>query len=413
MTDPVPPPLTIVVIGGGAAGFFGAIAAAEHNSECRVILLEKARQVLAKVRVSGGGRCNVTHACFDPAVLVRNYPRGSKALRGPFSRFQPRDTVEWFETRGVGLKTEEDGRMFPVTDSSETIINCLVSQAKKHKVQLRTECGVEAIVRTDNGFELSLADGEILRCDRLLIATGSNAKAQGWIQSLGHTIVPPVPSLFTFNIPGSPLEELSGVSVPKAEVSIVGSSLEQTGPLLITHWGFSGPAVLKLSAWGARELHAMHYKAKVRINWLPDSTADELKAQLNGMKQAHAARLVLGDSPVDLPRNLWKKLAAKAGATPELRWSMLPNKVLNSLLEVLKGDIYQIDGKSTYKEEFVTCGGVALEEINFKTMESKKCPGLHFAGEVLDIDGVTGGFNFQNAWTTSWIAGHAMAEQPN
>lgn len=398
---------TVVVIGGGAAGFFGAIACAESHPHYRVILLEKARQLLSKVRVSGGGRCNVTHSCFDPALLVKNYPRGNKELRGPFTRFQPKDTIAWFESHGVPLKTEEDGRMFPVTDSSETIIHCLLTQAKKLGVQIRTESAVESISRAERGFQIGMANGETIACDALLIATGSSSKAYGWIQSLGHTIVPPVPSLFTFNVPGSPLEELAGISVPKAELSIAGTSLKQEGPLLITHWGFSGPAALKLSAWGARELHRMGYKGVLRVNWLPDLSLDELREHIEATKSTHPAKLVLGESPVSLPKNLWKKLAAKAGATADLRWSSLSKKVFGALLEILHNDAYTIDGKSTYKEEFVTCGGVSLDEVNFKTMESKKCPGLYFAGEVLDIDGVTGGFNFQNAWTTSWIAGNS------
>lgn len=399
---------TVVVIGGGAAGFFGAIACAEQHPSYRVILLEKARQVLAKVRVSGGGRCNVTHSCFDPALLVRHYPRGNKELRGPFTRFQPRDTIDWFESRGVKLKTEEDGRMFPVTDSSETIINCLLTQAKQYAVQVRTECGVEKISRIDSGFSIELGNGEFITSDCLLIATGSNNKVFGWIQALGHTIVSPVPSLFTFNIPNSLLKEISGISVPNVHLAIEGTDLEQNGPILITHWGFSGPAVLKLSAWGARQLHEKQYKAVLKINWLPDVSVNDLKQQMMAFKEEHPGKLVVGDPPVDLPRNLWKKLATKGGIREDQRWSSFSNKLLSKLLTILQADFYSIDGKSTYKEEFVTCGGVFLDEVNFKTMESKKCPGLYFAGEVLDIDGVTGGFNFQNAWTTSWIAGHSM-----
>lgn len=400
----------IIVIGGGAAGFFGAIACAQRNPANHVILLEKARQVLAKVRVSGGGRCNVTHACFDPAILVRSYPRGGKALRGPFAQFQPRDTIDWFESRGVKLKVESDGRMFPVTDSSETIIKCLVNQAKSSGVQLMTECGVEDIKKTEKQFSVLLSKGKTILCDRLLIATGSNPKVYKWLETLGHTIESPVPSLFTFNIPNSPLQELAGISVPNAHLKLSNTSLEQTGPLLITHWGFSGPAVLKLSAWGARVLHEMDYKAELIINWIPELSRDAIKEKALQFKNDHPAKSVSGEPPFELPRNLWRKLAAKAGITSDMRWSGLSNKHLLQLIETLERDIHLIDGKSTYKEEFVTCGGIKLDEVNFKTMESKICPGIFFAGEVLDIDGITGGFNFQSAWTTSWIAGNAMAE---
>lgn len=395
---------TMVIAGGGAAGFFGAIAAADAHPDAHVILLEKAKQVLAKVRISGGGRCNVTHACFDAAQLVQNYPRGSKALRGPFTRFQPRDTILWFENRGVQLKVESDGRMFPVTDSSETIIGCLLNEAKKKGVDLKTECGISLIKRMDEGFELTLTNDQTLRCDRLLIATGSNAKIYGILESLGHTIMQPVPSLFTFNVPDSPLLDLSGISLPKAHLRITKTGLEQTGPLLLTHWGFSGPAVLKLSAWGARILHDLDYHAELIVNWVPDHTQEELKKVLLEYKAANSLRQVSTDGPFDFPKNLWKALTGSI----DVRWAQLSNKQLLQMIEKLRADRYQIAGKSTYKEEFVTCGGVSLDEVDFKTMQSKKCPGLFFAGEVLDIDGVTGGFNFQNAWTTSWIAAHSL-----
>lgn len=402
-------PLTIVVIGGGAAGFFGAITAAQANPDAHVILLEKARQLLAKVRISGGGRCNVTHSCFDPALLVQNYPRGNKALRGPFTRFQPRDTIAWFAEHGVELKTESDGRMFPVTDSSETIIHCLMSQARVNGVQVRTECGVTDIQKTETGFSISLSNEKTVLCDRLLIATGSNSKTYAWLEALGHTIQPPVPSLFTFNVPSSTLVELAGISVPKVHLRIAETALEQTGPLLITHWGFSGPAVLKLSAWGARILHDRDYKATLHINWLPDMNGTALRQKLLDHKRDFPARQVASESPVELPKNLWKKLVAQTEIPGDQRWAVLSNTQLDHLLQVLQSNTYHIQGKSTYKDEFVTCGGVTLEEINFKTMESRLVPNLYFAGEVLDIDGITGGFNFQNAWTTAWLAGNAMA----
>ena len=398
-----------VVIGGGAAGFFGAIACAGAAS-CKVILLEKMRQVLAKVRISGGGRCNVTHSCFEPSQLIGNYPRGNKELRASFSRFQPRDTIAWFEARGVVLKTESDGRMFPITDSSETIISCLMKEAHQLGVELRTETAVTDCHKEDNQFILQLSDETTLTCDRLLVATGGASKVGSWLEKLGHTLVPPVPSLFTFNVPNSPLNELSGVSVPAVKVTLEGSGLSQTGPLLITHWGFSGPAILKLSAWGARYLHERQYRAQVTINWIPQLSEEQLIGHLDQFRCQHAARLVANESPVELPKNLWKAFLKLAGLPDELRWSVFSKQHQKQLVQVLQKNTFQIDGKSTNKDEFVTCGGVTLSEVDFKTMESKKCPGLYFAGEVLNIDGVTGGFNFQNAWTSAWIAGHSMVK---
>lgn len=401
--------LTIAVIGAGAAGFFGAITCAAANPSHRVILIEKARQVLAKVRISGGGRCNVTHACFDPALLIQNYPRGGKELRGPFSRFQPRDTIQWFESHHVPLKVEEDGRMFPATNTSETIINCLMQQARAAKVELWTERGVVDCQKTPEGFQLKLTNDEILSCHRLMIATGSSTKTHAWLESLGHTIVPPVPSLFTFNIPNSPLLELAGIAVPKVQVSIEGTSLQQTGPLLITHWGFSGPAILKLSAWGARILHDMQYRAVLRLNWLPDFSVSDIKNMLMASRKNSAIKQLSTESPFTFSKNLWKAFLMMASIPAEQKWATLSNQQINVIADILHAGSFRIDGKSTYKDEFVTCGGINLQEVNFKTMESRLCQNLYFAGEVLDIDGVTGGFNFQNAWTTAWIAGKAMA----
>lgn len=398
-------PLTLAVIGGGAAGFFGSIIAAEQAPHCRVILLEKSKQLLTKVRISGGGRCNVTHSCFDPKLLVQNYPRGGKALLGPFSRFQPLDTIEWFKSRGVALKTENDGRMFPTTDNSETIAQCLQEAARRLQVDIRTCTGVSAITPTDNGFNLTLGNGESLHCHRLLVACGSNPKMWELLKSLGHTIIPPVPSLFTFNTPTSSLLELAGVSVPKVRAKIKETPLEQMGPLLITHWGFSGPAILKLSAWGARILHEKQYKATLEINWLPDLTQNELKEQLLHFKTLSPARLIANEGPPLLPKNLWRKLIEMANVPATMRWSHLSTPLLQKMIQQLSASTFEIDGKSTYKDEFVTCGGVALNEVDFKTMQSKRIPHLYFAGEILDIDGVTGGFNFQNAWTTAYIAG--------
>jgi predicted Rossmann fold flavoprotein len=415
--------LKITVIGGGAAGFFSAITCAKTYPQARVTLLEAGRQVLAKVRISGGGRCNVTHACFDPGVLVQNYPRGGKALRGAFTRFQPRDTVDWFASHGVKLKTEADGRMFPITDDSETIVNCLIRAAEDAGVRIRTGDAVVSVKKlTGNtaaeggwegavpGFTIELKSGEILKCDRILLATGSNPSGFKWAKELGNTVEVPVPSLFTFNISDSRIKDLAGVSVPNAKVKLPGAKLEQSGPLLITHWGVSGPAVLKLSAWGARFLHDRHYRTSVLINWLPQYNAEVLRQQLLGVKSQLSHRLIVSSCPFPMPRRLWERLTSSIGIDEQKRWADLSNKTLDKLLlELVQGE-YQISGKGAFKEEFVTCGGVNLKEVDFKTMESRRCPGLFFAGEILDIDGVTGGFNFQSAWTTAWLAGIAIGK---
>lgn len=395
---------TAIIIGGGAAGFFGAIAIAQNHPQMQVILLEKTNVVLAKVRISGGGRCNVTHACFDPKELIKNYPRGGKALLGPFHRFQPRDTICWFEERGVPLKTEEDGRMFPTTDSSETIIHCLQKEAARLGVEVLLTQRVESIEKKEELFELKIGD-KILRCSALLLATGSSPQGTEFAKAMGHTLIPPVPSLFTFNIGAFSLADLAGISVEEAQVKIEGTTLHQKGPLLITHWGFSGPAALKLSAWGARHLHACNYRATLLVNWLPSRSFEELKTHLLTYKQQNGSQTLLRPA-VDLPKNLWKRLLEHLDLSPQKKWSEISHKDIQRLVDKLLNDPYPIEGKTTYKQEFVTCGGIDLDEVNFKTLQSRKCPGLYFAGEVLDIDGVTGGFNFQNAWTTAWIAGH-------
>ncbi len=389
----------IIVIGGGAAGFFAAITAQSLGK--KVAILEKTRQPLAKVRISGGGRCNVTHSCFDPAQLVTNYPRGSQALRGPFSRFQPRDTIKWFEDRGVILKTEADGRMFPVTDSSQTIIDCLQNECEKTGVHIYLESDVLTIEK-DISFTVHLANKKTMHAKQLILATGSNRRVFSWLESLGHTIIPCVPSLFTFNISNFTLKEIAGVSVPRAHVRVLG--IEQTGPLLITHWGFSGPCVLKASAWGARLLHECGYKADVCINWLSDISYEEKQKLLISAKQEHPKKQISSVCPFALPQSLWKAMLARSNINSQMRFSDISKQEMLRLIDHLHRDIYKIEGQTTNKEEFVTCGGVALDEVNFKTMESKKIPDLFFAGEVLDIDGVTGGFNFQNAWTTGWLA---------
>jgi hypothetical protein len=385
----------LIVIGGGAAGIFSAISAKTANPGAKVALLEKSAVLLAKVRISGGGRCNVTHSCFDPAVLIHHYPRGGTELRGAFHRFQPRDTINWFESRGVALKAEEDGRVFPVTDSSETIIQCLLGEAKQLGIEIFLRQRLETISKTDKGFQVGS-----FQTRKLILATGSGADGHLWAQNLGHTIQKPVPSLFTFNVPTSPLKELSGVAVESAELKILG--LTQRGPLLITHFGFSGPAALKLSAWGARELHEKEYRAELMINWLPDVPVLE---RLRELKKVAPQKILSSENLFQLPKKLWKTLVSD-----ERRLNDYSMKEIEAFAQKLQKDVYQVDGKTTHKEEFVTCGGVTLKEVHFKTMESKVCPGLYFAGEVLDIDGVTGGFNFQNAWTTGYLAGHSAAQ---
>ena len=403
--------MQVVVLGGGAAGFFAAIACAEANASCRVTLLERTSDVLAKVKISGGGRCNVTHACFDPAQLVTFYPRGGQALRGPFSRFQPRDTVKWFEDRGVALKTEEDGRIFPVTNLSQTIFDCLTESAERAHVTVRCQALI-ASLKWDGpagGFTLRMDTGESLAADRLIFATGSSPQGWEWARGLGHTIEPPVPSLFTFTVPVTRLAGLAGVSVPAARVRLEGSVLEQSGALLVTHWGLSGPAVLKLSAWAARDLHERGYQAELRVNWLAEVRPESILAELRRARQVFPRKAAAGNALFKLPKRLWASLAAASGIPTGRPWSGVSNAQLLSLSREIQDGRYAMTGKSVFKEEFVTCGGVRLDEVDFRTLESKRCPHLYFAGEVLDIDGLTGGFNFQSAWTTGWLAGRNAA----
>jgi predicted Rossmann fold flavoprotein len=397
----------IAIIGGGAAGFFAAIAAAERYPRGSIALIEASQQPLGKVKISGGGRCNVTHACFDPATLVQFYPRGQRALRGAFSRFQPQDTVDWFTQRGVQLKTEADGRMFPVSDSSQTIIDCLVRSAEDAGVKIWTGTTITQIDQISQGFRLSNKTGNIWEVDRLLLATGSNATGYRWAKQLGHTIEPIVPSLFTLKITDPRLADLAGVAVKMATVSLVGDKkLTQTGPVLITHWGLSGPATLKLSAWAARFLHDQGYRGQLLVNWLPEITADKLRSQVLAVKTQIPHKSIHSNCPVVLPQRLWISLLNYCEI--DGLWAGLSNKKLDQLLQELQRGTFQINGKSPFKEEFVTCGGVKLGEIDFKTMASKICPQLYFAGEIIDVDGVTGGFNFQNAWTTGWLAGNSI-----
>ena len=402
----------ISVVGGGAAGFFGAIACAEANPACRVTLLEATAHLLAKVKVSGGGRCNVTHACFEPRELAKRYPRGGRELTGAFSRFQPRDTVAWFAERGVDLKTEEDGRMFPTTDNSQTIVDCLLDSARRAGVVVRPQCGVKSAERLAGaGFRLGLTNGDVVTTDRLLLATGGNKASAGFeiARTLGHTIEPPVPSLFTFQIDDPRLRDLAGVSVEDAATAVAGTPLKERGPLLVTHWGLSGPAVLKLSAWGARLLAERDYRFALRVNFAPRFNAETARAELERARAAEPRKQVTTFSPVGVPLRLWERLVAAAGIAATAPWTTLGNAALRTLAAQVTEAEFAVKGKSLFKDEFVTCGGVRLGEVDFKTMESRLVPGLHFAGEMLDVDGVTGGFNFQAAWTTGWHAGRAMA----
>lgn len=405
-------PSQIIIIGGGAAGFFAAITCAETHPDTHVTLLEAGKYPLSKVKISGGGRCNVTHACFDPLPLVQHYPRGSKALRGAFSRFQPQDTVAWYADRGVQLKTEADGRMFPTTDDSDTIVRCLSRAAAAAGVKVSLEAAVIGLDRQQpSGWLVTLKSGQTLSADRVLLATGSNPNVHKWVQGLGHEIAPPVPSLFTFNIPDPRLANLAGVSVKSAIVKLPTSGktlLTQTGALLITHWGVSGPAVLKLSAWGARVLAESRYRLPLTINWLPDFSIEKLRELMLAVKSQLPQKTIQTSCPVPIPHRLWESLTEYVGIRSGDRWAGLANKTLDRLIIELNRGEYQIAGKGAFKEEFVTCGGVDLKSVNFQTMESKICPGLYFAGEILDIDGVTGGFNFQSAWTTGYLAGMAM-----
>jgi len=398
------------VVGGGAAGFFAAIAAAEAGAD--VTILEKTARVLDKVRISGGGRCNVTHANFEPREFVTRYPRGSKALLGPFTKFSARDTVDWFAARGVKLKTEADGRMFPVTDSSQTIVDCLMNAAQKAGVKLRLNCAVDFVIRNPDGkFELTLSVGEKIVGDKLLLATGGcRVAAAGQLAiSLGHKIESPVPSLFTFQIETPWLRSLAGVSLGLAEVSVPLAKLRERGPLLVTHWGLSGPAVLKISAWGARVLHDSNYQFALLVNWLPEANAEKIIAEFQARRESAGAKLLVNVPLFPLTTRLWEQLVLAAGIARDTRWSALTRTQAHALAQQILRSEFFVIGKSLNKDEFVTCGGVKLAEVNFQTMESKLCPGLFFAGELLDIDGVTGGFNFQAAWTTGFFAGQAMA----
>ena len=401
----------LVVIGGGAAGFFCAVNAARMNSALQVIILEKTNKLLSKVKVSGGGRCNVTHACFEIHELVKRYPRGQNFLKKAFHWFNTNDTVEWFKERGVLLKTEADGRMFPHTDNSQTIIDCLLREANKYHVEIQMNAAVEHIEKSGTGWNIKLNSNRQLQTDFLCIASGGYPKSSqfDWLLQSGHTIESPVPSLFTFNMPGNTVTQLMGVSVDRATVKIAGTKLTETAPLLITHWGMSGPAVLKLSAWGARELAEKNYHFTAIINWLPAYNENSLREEWQTLRQKYASQKMSFKNPFGLPNRLWLYLLEQSTIEEEIRWSDVPAALQNKLIKNLVSQEFKVSGKTTFKEEFVTCGGVKLSEIDANTMQSKIHEGLFFAGEIMDIDGITGGFNFQHAWTSGWIAAKTIS----
>lgn len=403
--------MKIAIIGAGAAGCFAAA-----NIPClpgqEVSVFEKTGKAMQKVKVSGGGRCNVTHECHDVAEMLTAYPRGKQLLKKSLHRFGPAQTIEWFESRGVKLKVEEDGRMFPITDDSQTIIDCIWQQMMRNNVQVYYHKSVVALVRrSSESWKIDFADGTTYEADKVVITTGGFPKPEQykWIEATGHSIEPPVPSLFTFNMPGHPVTELMGVSVPDATVKIAGTKIAQTGPLLITHWGMSGPAILRTSAVAARELADRNYTFQVVINWLTDMNDADLREMLLQMRKEQGGQLVQNKNPFGLPRRLWDYLLHKCSIRDETRWGELPSVAQNKLVEHLLRDLYPVAGKTTFKEEFVTCGGVTLSEIDPQTMESRIAPGLYFAGEILDADGITGGYNFQHAWSSGWIAARSIA----
>ena len=402
--------MKIAIIGGGAAGFFAALSVKKHHSYAEVEILEKSTKILSKVKISGGGRCNVTHACFKSSILAKFYPRGSKQLKKSFTLFNTNHTIAWFKERGVELKKEADNRMFPITDSSMTIINCFLDEVHKLGVVIKKETNVSKILEVDRKIQLTI-DGFDYTYDKVIVATGGSPKIEGlnWLRDLGHSVVSPLPSLFTFNMPSEEITSLQGLSVKNAIVRIQGTKLVQDGPLLITHWGMSGPAVLKTSAWGARDLAELKYDFKAQINWVGISNEDEVRKLLNRHCYSYDKKKIENSNPFEIPSRLWRYLLLKSELNLTKINGELGNKEKNKLINTLLNDVFVVKGKTTFKEEFVTCGGVSLKEVDMTTMQSKKVSNLYFAGEVLDIDGVTGGFNFQAAWTTGYIAGQLKA----
>lgn len=398
----------IIIVGGGAAGFFSAINMVERNPKLKVAILERGKEVLTKVRISGGGRCNVTHACFEPNELVKSYPRGEKELLGPFHQFCSGDTIEWFQNHGVELKIEDDGRLFPISNSSQTIIDCFVNTSQKLGISILTNQSVQSIFKIENCWKIQTQTENYL-AEKLILATGSNSKIWDLLHNLGHAIISPVPSLFTFNVKDTRIKELPGIAT-QVSVKILGTKLESSGPLLITHWGMSGPAILKLSAWGARIIHDKNYQFNIEVNWLNDTDIEETERILKELKQEHAKKTIAKKSPFELQNRLWESLVLASGIGAEIKWADVSRIQLQNLSNQLTKSIFQVNGKSTFKEEFVTAGGIDLKEINFKTMESKLYPNLYFAGEIVNIDAITGGFNFQNAWTSAYLVAKSVTK---
>lgn len=403
----------LIVVGGGAAGFFGAIQAAGMKPGLKILILEKTTKVLSKVRVSGGGRCNVTHHEYNPFSLTKHYPRGEKALKNVFKTYHAEHVVKWFASKGVLLKAEDDGRMFPVTDSSETIIECFLNEARRYNIKIESGWPVESIAPALDGFEISSAKGETYRATKVLIASGGspNRQAYAWIENLNHVLAAPIPSLFTFNDSKKNFADLMGISVSSGEVKIQGTKFVQRGPILITHWGLSGPAVIKLSAWAAEYLHSVNYTFTVLVNWVGGLSEEETRAALHDMKTSRSRQKVNSDTLFALPQRLSRRLCEIAGVEETKIWSELSVRTINRLVEVLIRCPFHIKGKTTFKEEFVTCGGVELGEVNLSTMESKRVKNIFFAGEVLNVDGETGGFNFQSAWSTAFVAATAIVSE--
>ncbi len=401
---------TLIVIGGGAAGFFCAINAAKTNPSLRVIILEKSSKLLSKVKVSGGGRCNVTHNCFEVDKLITKYPRGTNFLKKTFHYFGTKQTLDWFKERGVSIHAEDDGRMFPGTNSSQTIIDCLLREANQYNVEIVTGADVKKVAKTNAQFCISTANEKQYEADYVCMACGGFPKLQqfDWLVQLGHTIQPPVPSLFTFNIPNNSITQLMGVSVNNAVVKVMGSKLSQSGPLLITHWGLSGPAILKLSAYGARELANKQYQFSILVNWIPAYTEQSLREQWQTLQQQLSSQYLHSKNPFHLPSRLWQYFLLQAEISAEIKWLNVSSKERNKLIQTLTAQAFEVRGKTTFKDEFVTCGGITLSEIDPNTMQSRKLEGLFFAGEIMDVDGITGGFNFQHAWTSGWLAAKAI-----
>ncbi len=399
-----------VIVGGGAAGFFCAINAARLNPSLKVIILEKTGKLLSKVKISGGGRCNFTHACFEREVMARQYPRGEHFVRKIFHQFFTNDIIEWFAKRGVAHKTEADGRIFPISDSSQSIIDCLLHEASDYRVEVRTHVQIERISLVGDKFLLTHSDGQQIEAHYVCVATGGNffGADSRWLKELGHTFIPPVPSLFTFNLPGNPIRSLMGVSLPDVRIKIAGSGRQERGPLLITHWGLSGPCVLRLSAFAARDLADVHWQFDLRVNWLPHLNEQILREQLSQLRATHASQRIFHRNNFGLPARLWEFLLQESDIPESLRWADLSAKQFQKLAGNLQDWHCGVKGKSVFKEEFVTAGGINLREIDHRTMMSKIVPNLYFAGEIIDVDGVTGGFNFQNAWSTGFVAAKAI-----